>query len=94
MKLEGLKKRLRKDRPMLTVSIRFPENVKEDLKRIAPLTGYSGYRPLIRSYVGQGPNDDIDRLEPDKVTALVEQLKQRGVSESLLDEALSEIRNG
>lgn len=94
MKLEALKKRLRKDRPMLTVSIRFPEDVIEDLKRIAPLTGYSGYQPLIRSYVGQGLRDDMERLEPDKVTALVEQLKQRGVSESLLEEVLSEIRNG
>ncbi len=39
MKTEILKKRMQKDRPMKTVSIRSPVDVIEDLKRVAPLRG-------------------------------------------------------
>jgi hypothetical protein len=41
MKTEALKKRLDKNRPMTTVTIRIPEDVIEDLKRVAPLLGFS-----------------------------------------------------
>jgi len=88
MKLEALKKRLAKDRPMMTVSIRFPEDVIEDLKRVAPLLGFSGYQPLIRAYVGQGLRVDLERLENESLTALVEHLKKRGISDAVLQEAL------
>ena len=39
---------------MVPVSIRMPEDVIDDLKRIAPQLGFSGYQPLIRAYIGQG----------------------------------------
>ena len=65
MKLERLKKRLTRDRPMTTVSIRFPVDVIGDLKRVAPLRGFSGYQPLVRAYVGQGLRVDLERLEND-----------------------------
>jgi predicted transcriptional regulator len=55
----GLKKRLRKDRPMTTVSLRMPEDVVQDLERIAPRLGFSGYVPLLRAYVGQGLRRDL-----------------------------------
>src|SRR6266498_3655789 len=51
MKFEHLKKRLDKNRPMTAVSIRFPVDVIGDLKRVAPLRGFSGYNPLVRVYV-------------------------------------------
>lgn len=54
-----LKKRLRKDRPMTTVSLRMPEDVVQDLERIAPRLGFSGYLPLLRAYVGQGLRRDL-----------------------------------
>src|SRR5262249_18355226 len=91
MKLEQLKTRLNKQRPMTTISMRFPIDVLEDLKRVAPLRGFSGYQPLIRAYVGQGLRADLERLEPDSVTALVESLKRHGVSEEILQEALAEV---
>ena len=91
MKLEELKKRLDKQRPMTTISMRFPVDVLDDLKRVAPLRGFSGYQPLIRAYVGQGLRVDLERLEPDPVTALVESLKRHGVSEEVLQEALAEM---
>ena len=91
MKTEALKKRLDKNRPMTTVTIRIPEDVIEDLKRLAPLLGFSGYQPLIRAYIGQGLRADLERLEGDTVSALIASLKRRGVSDEVLHEALSEV---
>ena len=74
---------------MATVSIRFPEEVIDDLKRIAPVLGFSGYQPLIRAYVGQGLREDLERLD-DTVSTLIENLKKRGVSDEVLQSALAE----
>lgn len=91
MKVEALKKRLERNRPMTTITIRIPEDVIEDLKRVAPLLGFSGYQPLIRAYIGQGLRADLERLEGDTISALVASLKRHGVSDELLQEALSEV---
>ena len=91
MKIETLKKRLNKNRPMTTVTMRLPEDVIEDLKRVAPLLGFSGYQPLARAYIGQGLRADLERLENDTVSALVESLKRHGVSDEVLQEAWSEV---
>ncbi len=63
----------------------------EDLKRVAPLLGFSGYQPLIRAYIGQGLRADLERFESDTVSALIASLKRRGVSNELICEALSEV---
>lgn len=91
MKIEALKQRLDKNRPMTTVTIRIPEDVIEDLKRIAPLLGFSGYQPLMRAYIGQGLRSDLERLEGDNVSILVASLKRHGVSDEVINEALSEV---
>lgn len=90
MEVEALKKRLDKNRPMTTISIRIPEDVIEDLKRIAPLLGFSGYQPLVRTYIGQGLRADLERLEGD-ISALIASLKRHGVSDEVIQEALSEV---
>ncbi|CAO5045387.1 CopG family transcriptional regulator [Microcystis aeruginosa] len=91
MKVEALKKRLERNRPMTTITIRIPEDVIEDLKRVAPLLGCSGYQPLMRAYIGQGLRADLERLEGDTISALVASLKRHGVSDEVLQEALSEV---
>ncbi|MFB2879376.1 hypothetical protein [Floridanema aerugineum] len=93
MKIETLKKRLERNRPITSVTIRIPEDVVEDLKRLAPLLGFSGYEPLIRAYIGQGLRNDLERFENETVTALIASLKRRGVSDEIINEALSEIVN-
>lgn len=90
MKIEALKQRLDRHRPMSSVTIRIPEDVIEDLKRVAPLLGFSGYQPLIRAYIGQGLRVDLERFENDTLTAMVASLKRRGVSDAVINEALSE----
>jgi hypothetical protein len=90
MKIDALKQRLNRDRPMTTITIRMPEDVIEDLKRLAPILGFSGYQPLARAYIGQGLRADLERLEGDTVSALIASLKRHGVSDEVLQEALSE----
>ena len=91
MKVEALKKRLVRDRPMTTITMRIPEDVVEDLKRVSPLLGFSGYQPLMRAYIGQGLRADLERLEGDTVSALIASLKRHGVSDKVIQEALGEV---
>ena len=83
-----------RDRPMTSVTLRMPEDVIADLKRIAPQLGFSGPQPLMRAYIGQGLRKDLERLDNDAITALVTNLKRRGVSKKILEEALSEVLHG
>ena len=94
MKPSDLRNRLKKDRPMTNVTLRIPEDVVDDLKRIAPLLGFSGYQPLMRAYIGQGLRADLEKLENDTVTALIGSLKRHGVDEELLNIALNEAVHG
>ncbi|HEY9850828.1 MAG TPA: hypothetical protein V6D28_15280 [Leptolyngbyaceae cyanobacterium] len=93
MKIEKLKKRLERNRAMTSVTIRIPEDVVKDLKQLAPLLGFSGYEALIRAYIGQGLRTDLERFENETVTALIASLKRRGVSDEIINEALSEVVN-
>lgn len=93
MKINELRQRLNKNRPMATISLRMPEDVVEDLKRIAPVLGFSGYQPLIRAYVGQGLRADLERLEQkSELNQLIENLRRHGVEDELLAAALSEVQ--
>lgn len=85
---EKILKRLQKDRPMVSISIRFPEDVLEDLKAVAPALGFSGYQPLIRAYIGQGLRKDLARLEKDPLTRVSESLRRRGVADEIIAEAV------
>lgn len=78
---------------MMTIRIRMPEDVVENLKRVAPLLGFSGYQPLMRAYIGQGLRIDLERLESNQgVAELVESLRRRGVEEDVIVSALAEAR--
>jgi hypothetical protein len=89
---DRIAKRLRKDRPMTTISIRLPEDVIDDLKLLAPVLGFSGYQPLIRAYIGQGLRKDLVRLENDQMRAMAESLRRHGVHEHVIAEALADAR--
>ncbi|MGB7484951.1 MAG: hypothetical protein WA901_02085 [Phormidesmis sp.] len=91
MKPDALKKRLKRNRLMTTVTIRMPEDVIENLKRVAPLLGFSGYQPLARAYIGQGLRVDLERLENDTVSSFIDSLKRHGVGDDVIQEALNEV---
>ena len=93
MKISDLKQRLHKNRAMVTISLRMPADVVEDLKRIAPRLGFSGYQPLMRTYIGQGLRADLERLEANpEVSYLIESLRKRGVSDEVIASAVAEVK--
>jgi len=87
---EKLKRRLTKDRPMTSITLRIPVDVIETLKQVAPLHGVSGYQTLVKMYISEGLRKDEALLASGSATRLVEALKKRGVSKKLLDEAVRE----
>jgi len=94
MKTNKIVQRLQKDRPMTMVSIRIPEDVIEDLKRVAPMLGFSGYQALIKAYIGQGLRADLDRLESRvEVSALIKSLRKKGVKEEVISSAMAEAQS-
>jgi hypothetical protein len=84
-------RRLRKDRPMISVTLRMPTDVVDDLKDVAPVLGFSGYQPLIRAYIGRGLREDLARLDEQDSGALLESLRKRGVDEKTLAAAMAEV---
>ncbi|NQZ05717.1 MAG: hypothetical protein HRT35_01015 [Algicola sp.] len=91
MNSNDLKKRLGKERPMTSITLRVPQDVVDDLKRISPQLGFSGYQPLMRAYVGQGLRQDLAKLEGSDINKLVESLKRQGVESSIISQALEEV---
>ncbi|MGH7602170.1 MAG: hypothetical protein ACREOI_37875 [bacterium] len=93
MKINDLKKRLRKDRPKTAISLMIPEDVLEDLQRITPLRGFSDYHALIRAYIGQGLRADLERFEGSpELSNLIESLRRHGVDETVIATAMSEVK--
>jgi hypothetical protein len=88
---ERIQKRLRRDRPMVSVTLRMPGDVVDDLKYVAPALGYSGYQPLMRAYVGRGLREDLERLENPDSDALLASLRRRGIDEKVLAEAIADV---
>ncbi len=75
---------------MTTISIRLPEDVIDDLKEIAPALGFSGYQPLIRSYIGEGLRKDLERLDGSQVAVLADSLRKQGVPDEVISNAVTE----
>jgi len=90
---EHLRKRLKKDRPTTTITMRIPVDVVESLKTIAPTRGFTAYQTLLKSYISEGLRRDEAEFEQQTTRKLAEALKRRGVAESLLQEALAEVQH-
>ena len=92
MNMDHLEERLRRDRPMKSVTLRMPADVIADLKQVAPLLGFSGYQPLMRAYIGQGLRVDLQRLaaQPD-IGRLLDNLRRHGVAEAVLAAAVADL---
>jgi len=87
---ERLRKRLKKDRPTTTITMRIPVDVVESLKAITPMRGFTAYQTLFKSYISEGLRRDEAEFDQQTARRLVEALKRRGVAESLLADALAE----
>lgn len=90
---ERLRKRLKKDRPTTTITMRIPIDVVESLKEIAPMRGFTAYQTLLKSYISEGLRRDEAEFDQQAAQKLAEALKRRGVPESVVNEALAEIQH-
>ena len=88
---DTLKKRLAKDRPVTSITLRIPVDVVDSLKAIAPHKGFSGYQTLLKSYISEGLRRDEAIHADDRVERLTQALKKRGVSDKVLGDALREM---
>jgi predicted DNA binding CopG/RHH family protein len=88
---ERLKKRLKKDRPSTTITMRIPTDVVESLKTVAPMRGFTAYQTLLKSYISEGLRRDEVQFDQHTARKLAEALKRRGVAEKVLQEAMAEI---
>lgn len=89
MKLDTIRKRLAKNRPMVPVTLRMPADVIEDLKRVAPRKGFNGYQALVRAYVGAGLREDLERYDSPPLDSVLKRLRDQGVPEATLRKALA-----
>ena len=85
---ETLKKRIDKDRQTTSITLRIPVDVVDSLKAIAPHKGYAGYQTLLKAYISEGLRRDEAMFASDAIQKLARALKKRGVSDSLLVEAM------
>lgn len=85
---EPIRQRLRKDRQMIAICLRLPEDVIDDLKEIAPSLGFSGYQPLIRAYIGRG----LARMENSPLQLLTESLPKHGIANEFISWVIAEAR--
>jgi len=78
---------------MSSITIRMPEDVVTELKRVAPLLGFSGYQPLIRAYIGQGLRRDLEKIQgKPKLDDLAKSLRRHGIDEDVITSAIAELR--
>jgi hypothetical protein len=85
---DTLKKRLAKERPLTSITLRVPVDVIESLKAMAPHKGYRGYQTLLKSYISEGLRRDEAAHASDAIERLTRALKKRGVPKEVLDQAL------
>lgn len=88
---ETLRKRLARDRPTTSITLRIPVDVVESLKAIAPHKGYAGYQTLLKAYISEGLRRDEAAYSSDGMERLARALQKRGVPVELLDEAMREL---
>lgn len=94
MKPAYIEARKHPDRPMTTISMRLPEDVIDDLKKIAPMLGMSGYQPLIRFFIGKGLRESMVELHGSQWERLADVLRQRGMDDDQVADVIAEARNG
>lgn len=91
MLTDRLKKRLDKDRPMTTITLRIPVDVVDSLKEIAPHKGLAGYQTLLKAYISEGLRKDEALFTSTPSARLIESLRKHGVPDAILDEAVKDM---
>jgi hypothetical protein len=88
---DRLKRRLDRNRPMTSITLRVPVDVVDSMKSIAPQRGFAGYQALLKSYISDGLRRDEAQFGQNVEARLIEALKKRGVPEDVLADAAREL---
>lgn len=91
MLTDRLTKRLTKDRPMTSITLRIPVDVVESMKTIAPQRGFSGYQALLKLYLSEGLRRDEQQFAAGAHARLIEALKRHGVPPEVIEQAEREV---
>jgi len=86
-----VKKRLKVNRTMTSVTLRMHEDVVDDLKRISKNMGFTGYQPLMRAFIGKCLREELEKLENDPLQKFVRALKRQGIKDSYIKKAMEEL---
>jgi hypothetical protein len=86
-----VKRRLVKDRKMVSVTLRMPQDVVDSLKTLAPLKGLTGYQALLKAYVSEGLRRDEAPHVFGPAARLAEALRKRGVPAELIEQASRDV---
>ncbi|MBI5248051.1 MAG: hypothetical protein HY912_01030 [Desulfomonile tiedjei] len=82
-----------KDRPTTMISLRIPVDVLEQLKKVAPAKGMSGYQALIKYYVGKGLREDFDLVrQMESAERLESTLTRMGLKPDQINEVWDALR--
>jgi hypothetical protein len=93
---ETIRRRLAKDRPMTSITLRIPVDVVDSLKTIAPIKGLAGYQSLLKLYISEGLRRDEAILlsaasEDNALSRFMDILRHKGVPQEVLDEARAHV---
>ena len=88
---DRIKTRLVKDRPTTSITLRIPVDVVDSMKEIAPQRGFSGYQALLKSYLSEGLRRDEAQYTLGAQARLLAALRNRGVSQEVLDAEAKEL---
>jgi hypothetical protein len=76
---------------MTSITLRIPVAVVDSLKELAPKTGHSGCKAVLKSYISKGMRCDEAKFTFAPTQRLLQALKKRGVSAKVLDQALNDL---
>jgi len=87
---ESLRKRLKKNRPITTISMQIPIDVLDSLKAIAPSRGFNAYQTLLKSYISDGLRRD-EAQSPHLGSSFDDFLKEEGIFEDTRNAAIRRV---
>ena len=78
------------ERPSKCITMRIPVDVLEDLVRVAPRKGVTGYQGLIKLYIGQALRKDLAELGEEEAAERARRvLEKHAVATEVIDEVVA-----
>ena len=84
---------MKTERPSKPITMRIPEDVLEDLKKLAPRKGVTGYQGLIKLYIGQGLRKDLAAMREEEAAERARRvMEEHAVAPGVIEEVIAAVR--